>query len=186
MEQEQLFPLQELVQAHQLGELQNDFTIQVGKEITRWSVILLILAIFFSIYAHFAHWDITVAIIAVSTAIVFGGAYVGGGLFYYRGLHVYVYTAGLIYWRRKKRRVIRWEQIRRVDSIRGNLTLRVKNEPSLLLPAYIEWHIVLYSTIRREVASHRRSGQEADQQPVPQPTTSPSEQSGSGPAMPVL
>lgn len=185
MEQEQFLQREELVQAHQLGELQKDYTIRVGKVITIGGVIVLFLIIFFSIFAYFAHWDLPSTTIAISIAPVFVSAYLGVELYYFRRLHVYVYTAGLIYWRRKKRRVIRWEQIRREYSVRGNLTLDVNNEPSLLLPAIIEGQDALYETIRRQVVSHR-SGQEADQQPTLQPTTSPSEQFGSNPPMTVM
>ena len=115
-------------------------------------------AIFFSIYAPYAYWDMTKASIAILTVIVFASVYIGGGLYYFRGLHVYVYTAGLIYWRRKKRRVLRWEQIRRVDTFRGNLMLQVNNEPSLLLPAFLEMDSELYSTLRRQVVSNQSSG----------------------------
>lgn len=66
----------------------------------------------------------------------------------------------LIYWHRKKRKAVRWEQIRRVYRQGDWVTIDVKNEPSFSLTSFIDQQSELYSTIKRQVDSHRSAGTE--------------------------
>lgn len=160
MEQDQFLQREKLVQAHQLGELQKDYTIRFGKQIAPYGVGTLIGAIIF--FVLYAGRDITSAIIGSIGGIAFYWTVLGGSLYYLRGLHVYVYTCGLIYWHRNKRRAVRWEQIRRVYRQGGAVTIAVKNEPSFSLTSLIDRQSELYATIKRQVDSHRSSGTELE------------------------
>ena len=162
MEQDQFLQRKKLVQAHQLGELQKDYTIRFGKQIAQWGVPGLIALIIF--FVRYAGSDITAAIIAIIVVLAFYSTVLGRPLYSLRGLHVYVYTDGLIYWHRNrnKRRAVRWEQIRRVYRQGSALTIAVKNEPSFSLTSFIDRQRELFATIKRQVDSHRSSGTELE------------------------
>jgi len=157
MEQDPFLKREELAQAHQLGALQQEYTIRLGKNLTKYGIILLIAMLIAMIYLFVSGGVSELSIfVGILGAVVLGGGIFGGALYYYRQLHVYVYTSGLLYLNGAKSRVARWEQMSRVDrDSGGTVTLWMKNERQILLPLFIHKLGELYATIEREIAHYR-------------------------------
>ena len=73
--------------------------------------------------------------------------------FFFRHIHLYVYSNGLLYINRNTSRVARWEQIEGVEG--GYIDL--KNEKSIVMPLYFSGYKELRSTIMREIDNHTDS-----------------------------
>lgn len=158
MQQALFLQRDELAQAYQLGEFQKEYTIQMGKNIAMYSVIVFIGSIIF--LATFAGTEgFTSAIVgSIFFTLLMGGLF-GGMLYSYRRLHIYVYTCGLIYLNGNKRRAVRWEQISKTLRYRS-VTIYVKDEPRIGLPVFIDRLGELYATIEGEVTNPCRSYQD--------------------------
>lgn len=164
MQQDLLLQRDELAQAHQLGEFQKEYSIRLGKQIAIYGVVVFIC--FIISIATLARLGILALIGSIVLTVLIGGAF-GGVLYYYRRLHVYVYTGGLIYLNGNKRRAVRWEQITRVsDLFRGSFSIDVKDEPRIGFGALIDQIGELHSTIEGEIDNPRRSGQERERREV--------------------
>jgi hypothetical protein len=91
----------------------------------------------------------------------------GGILYYYRRVHVYVYSGGLVYMNGNKRIAVRWEEIKSVSwyrsyrGSRGNVkligkgSLRRANPTIVSLTPFLDKIDELYSTIQCEVQNQR-------------------------------
>src|SRR6266851_5686398 len=159
MQQDLFLQRDELAQAHQLGELQKDYTTGVGKRtIALMGGVLLGLLIIAGIPVFISlgfSWGLLVFVLIFIATFVLVGLIVGGVYYYYRRLHIYVYTSGLIYLNGNKRRAVRWEQITRVsDLFQGSFSIYVKDEPRIGFGGLINQIGELYSTIEGEVDNH--------------------------------
>ena len=164
MQQELSLQRDELAQAHQLGEFQKEYFIRLGKQIAIYGVVVFIC--FIISIATLARLGILALIGSIVLTVLIGGAF-GGVLYYYRRLHIYVYTSGLIYLNVNKRRAVRWEQITRVTNlVQGGFSIYVKDEPVIGFGALIDQIGELHSTIEGEVDNPRRSGQERERREV--------------------
>jgi hypothetical protein len=126
----------ELAQAHQLGELQKDYTMQFHI----LACVLIIVQTGVSVRS--------ILLGAIGVLLLFCTKLIIP--FYFRHIHLYVYSNGLLYIDRNTRRVARWEQIEGVDG--GFINL--KNEKSIMMPQYISGYKELRSTIMREIDNH--------------------------------
>lgn len=70
--------------------------------------------------------------------------------FFFRHIHLYVYSNGLLYINRNTSRVARWEQVEGIDG--GFIDL--KNEKSIMMPQYFSGYKELRSTIMREIENY--------------------------------
>ena len=167
MEHHLFLQREELAQEHHLGELQKEYTVPFNKRVKEYVILGLVIFSSSIIYVIFyKKFDIFSLIYwLVATLLICAGF--GWQLYYYRWLHVYVYTGGLIYLNRNNRSAIRWEQIKRVyrediESIgdSSGAMYIYWGESSLKIPTDLDGIGELYSTIKREVDNLRSSGEE--------------------------
>lgn len=172
MQQDPSLQRDELAQAHQLGELQREYTIAFGKQFAKFGVIglivfsaMLIMSFILGFSSLGFSWSVLIGTVIVFTCtFVVYTAVVVAVLYHYQQFHVYVYTGGLVYLRGNKKRAVRWEQMRRAYRLgvgrQGDIRIDVHDEPGILIsfldpPEMGE----LYATIKREVEqSSRQAG----------------------------
>lgn len=136
-------------QVHQLGALRQEYSVRLYKLLALYLYGMLALLV--------------TSPLATFVDLIAGGIMLvllpfGGAFFYYRQLHVYVYTDGFLYLDGNHSRAVRWEQISKVS--RGSWLgayVKVQGESTITLPAYISGLRNLRSTIEREMASRRTS-----------------------------
>src|ERR1700719_4474720 len=121
---------QELAQSYQLGLLENEYIINPKKVLANFGL-LIVAAILAPLIVFSISPNATNAINIIILSLIFFIA-VGGGVMlslyrYYKHLHVYVYTHGLLYLNGNKSRIVYWQQMKRAYSNRGYLNILVKN-----------------------------------------------------------
>ena len=140
---------EELAQAHQLGELQKDYSLQFHKIVEFLGLPLILACVLIIVQSGVSERSILLGGIGV----LFIGCTKLFIPFYFRHIHIYVYSNGLLYINRNTSRVARWEQIEGVDG--GFIDL--KNEKSIMMPQYFSGYKELRSTIMREIDNHNVS-----------------------------
>jgi hypothetical protein len=165
MQQDLFLQRDELARSHGLGEFKKDYTLPSGKLpfvlLGIFSILFLIgvmiSAVVSSFGPHGFSWVKPIAVVVVLVPFLLVFFLILGWVYYNnRNLHVYLYTGGLFYHLRDKKRVVRWEQIRKVSiATRGRyISIDVKDEPSFGFPSIED----LGPTIQREVDNLRSSG----------------------------
>ena len=149
MEPESLTQREELAQAHQLGELQKDYTMQFHRIVELLGLPLLLACVLVIVLSGVSERSILLGGIGLlllgCTKLIIP--------FFFRHIHLYVYSNGLLYINRNTSRVARWEQIEGVEG--GYIDL--KNEKSIVMPLYFSGYKELRSTIMREIDNHTDS-----------------------------
>ena len=159
MQQELSMRRDQLARAHQLGELQKEYTYPSHKRafalICVGVLVVFIITIIFSSITSGFSWEafIILGTVYLGTFLLIG-LIVGGVAYYYRGVYVCVYTDGLIYLFGIKERAVRWEQIGEVSIPyrSGSFEIDVNDGPSFTIPQISK---ELLATIRHEVDTHR-------------------------------
>ena len=158
MEPESFTQREDLAQAHQLGELQKDYTMQFHKIVEFLGLPLLLACVLVIVQSGVSARSILLGGIGVlligCTKLIIP--------FYFRHIHLYVYSNGLLYINRNTSRVARWEQIEGVD---GRF-IDLKNEKSIVMPQYISNYKELRSTIMREIDNHTVSIEKDENSPA--------------------
>lgn len=158
MKHELFLEQEELAQAHQLGELQTEYRVQVDKTLAVIATSLLFGGLFYLVVGGQRTYPLSLTDVLILLLIfAVGGALV---LFRYQHLHVYVYTHGLLYLTENTSQVARWEQIKKVkgfylDLLPGDNTVLLNDGSQITLPSYISGIGELRSTIKREMANYR-------------------------------
>ena len=158
MKHELFLEQEELAQAHQLGELQTEYRVQVDKTLAVIATGLLFGGLFYFVVGGQRTYPLSLtAVLILLLIFAVGGALV---LFRYQHLHVYVYTHGLLYLTENTSQVARWEQIKKVkgfylDLLPGDTTVLLNDGSQITLPSYISGIGELRSTIKREMTNYR-------------------------------
>lgn len=158
MKHELFLEQEELAQAHQLGELQKEYRVQVDKTLAVIATSLIFGGLFYLVEGGPRMYPLSLTDVLILLLIfAVGGAIV---LFRYRQFHVYVYTYGLLYFNGNISQVARWEQIKKVkgfylDLLPGDNTVLLNDGSQITLPSYISGIGELRSTIKREMANYR-------------------------------
>lgn len=161
MQQNIFFRQQELAQSYQLGLLQHEYAINPMKVLANFGLLLVVAFIVSLVVFNLSHSainSINVIIFSLLFFIVVGGVVLLSIYRYYRHLHVYVYSGGLLYLNGNKSRVVYWQQMKRAYSNRGYLNIQIKNEMPLSLPVYLAGYSALRDRVNQEIANARSAG----------------------------
>lgn len=158
MKHELFLKQEELAQAHQLGELQKEYRVQVGKTLAVIATGLLFGGLF-----SFVVGGQRTGLLSLTNVLILLLIFAVGGtivLLRYQHFHVYVYTHGLLYLTGNTSQVARWEQIKKVKSfylglLPGDNIVVLNDESQITLPSYISGIGELRSTIKYEMANHQ-------------------------------
>jgi hypothetical protein len=161
MQQELFFRQKELAQTYQLGLLESEYVINPKKVLANFGLLIAvaILAplIVFSLSPRATN-SISLIILSLIFFIAVGGVVMLSLYRYYRYLHIYVYTNGLLYLNGNKSRVVYWQQMKRAYSNRGYLNIQIKNEMPISIPTYVSRFGELRDRVKQEIANGRSPG----------------------------
>ncbi len=161
MQQDLFFRQQELAQSYQLGLLENEYVINPKKFLANFGLLL-----FIALLAPLMVLNLSPRAINSINLIIFSLIFfiaVGGGVIlstyrYYKHVHIYVYTNGLLYLNGNKSMVVLWQQMKRAYANKGYLNIMVNNAMPLSIPSYVARYGELRDRIKQEIASARNAG----------------------------
>jgi len=158
MQQDLFFRQQELAQSYQLGLLENEYVINPKKFLANFGLLLVVALLAPLIVVNIsprATNSINLIIFSLIFFIAVGGGVILSTYRYYKHLHVYVYTNGLLYLNGNKSRVVHWQQMKRAYANKGYLNIMVNNAMPISIPTYISRYGELRDRVKQEIANAR-------------------------------